>query len=63
MFIGNLLLKLSVADNVIGIGIAILIVILIRICQKLKSEECIYLLTVFLYFLSFLYHLLVIHSR
>ena len=44
MFIVNLLLKLNVTHKVIGIGIAFLIVILIRICQKLKPEESIYLL-------------------
>ena len=44
MFIGNLVLKLNVTDNVIGIGIAIFIVILLRFLQKLKPEEGIYLL-------------------
>ena len=44
MFIANLLLKLYVTDNVIGIGIGILIVILLRFLQKLKPEEGIYLL-------------------
>ena len=44
MFIGNLLLKLNVTDNVLGIGIAILIVILLGFLQTLKPEEGIYLL-------------------
>ena len=44
MFIGNLLLKLNVTDNVVGIGITILIVILIIFLQKLKPEKGIYLL-------------------
>ena len=47
MIIGNLLLKLNVADNVVaivGIGIAILIVILIGFLRILKPEEGIYLL-------------------
>ena len=44
MFIGNLLLKLNVTDNIVGIGITILIVILIIYLQKLKPEEGIYLL-------------------
>ena len=39
MFISNLLLKLNVADNVVGIGIVILIVILIRYLRNLKPEE------------------------
>ena len=44
MFIGNLLLKLNVTDNVVGIGITILIVILIIYLQKLEPEKGIYLL-------------------
>ena len=44
VFIGNLLLKLNVIDNVVGIGIVILIVILIIYLQKFKPKEGIYLL-------------------
>ena len=44
MFIGNLLLKLNVTDNVVGIGITISIVILIIYLQKLEPEKGIYLL-------------------
>ena len=43
MIIGNLLLKLNVTDNVVGIGIVIVIVILIGLLWTLKPEKGIYL--------------------